>query len=377
MLTLIVFVLILSVLILIHELGHFTVAKKNNVRVEEFGLGLPPKVWGKKIGETVYSYNLLPFGGFVKLTGEDLNVSEQTENDPRSFASKTAWQRAAILVAGVVMNFMLAVVIYYVFFFANNFRTFNLPLLFDYQFRFGNVSTTNTVITGFQENSPLIEMGVVPGEAVRFVDGAPVNSVQDLRNALRTKAGEPVAVTLEDIRRDDGSVRDLEVVASTNDEGEGILGIFLGRSAVLSYDTASQRVFSGFMHSYNMMAYSLTIFGQLIGISVETGSIDPVSQGVSGPVGIYSVVGNIINFGGDQALLGLLDFIALMSLSLAFLNLMPFPALDGGRLVFVVLELIRGKKIKPSVEMTIHKWGMYILLGLIVLVTIKDIGRFF
>jgi regulator of sigma E protease len=377
MFTLLVFLLILSLLILVHELGHFLVARKNGVRVEEFGLGLPPRVFGKKIGETIYSLNLLPFGGFVKLSGEDESeIDSEQPADPRSFISKTPLQRALILVAGVFMNFMLAVVLYYTFFFMTGFKTLTLPLLFDYQFKYGQVNATHTVVAGFSEDSPLEMAGAEPGEAVLRIDGMAVNSLEELRNVLADKAGQEVNVVLTDLRTTDEVERVLTVVPQANEEGQGILGIFLGSAANLSYE-GTERVFAGFLHTYNMLSYTRHVLGQLIGLSVSEGSIAPVSEGVAGPVGIYSVVGAILNYGGPQAYLGLIDFIALMSLSLAFLNIMPFPALDGGRLVFVFIEMIVGKRVKPSIEVAIHKWGIALLLGLIVLITIKDVTRFF
>jgi regulator of sigma E protease len=377
MLTFVVFILILSLLILVHELGHFIAARKAGVRVEEFGLGLPPRVYGKKIGETLYSLNLLPFGGFVKLSGEDDAVSEKPSKDPRNFMSKTPLQRAVILVAGVLMNFALAVFLYYIFFFMSGFKTLTLPLLFDYDFRYGQVTATDTVITGFSEGSPMEALGVEPGEAVLEIDGAAVASVEELREQLADKAGQEVNVLLADLKTTDDGTRALTVVPDANEDGTGVLGIYLGSAAYISYNTPTERALAGFLHAHNILSYSRHVLGQLIGLSFSAGTIAPVSEGVAGPVGIYSVVGSILHYGGPDAYLGIIDFIALLSLSLAFLNILPFPALDGGRLVFVFIEMVVGKRVKPSVEVAIHKWGIILLLGLIILVTVKDVGRFF
>ena len=150
MLTLLIFLAILSLLVLVHELGHFLAAKKSGVRVEEFGLGLPPKLFSKKVGETVFSFNLLPFGGFVRLTGEDGlqdGVSREAEVDSRSFASKKPLPRAFMLSAGILFNILLAFVLYYFLFFFTGFRSPTIPLYFDYGFRFGETRKIATVVT--------------------------------------------------------------------------------------------------------------------------------------------------------------------------------------------------------------------------------------
>ncbi len=379
--TFIIFILILSFLVFVHELGHYLVAKKNGIRVEEFGLGLPPRIYGKQVGETIYSLNLLPFGGFVRLTGEDLlEQKDGVTNDPRSFATKSAGQRAAVLVAGVAMNTLITVVLYYFLFFANGFKTLSLPLIFEHKFAFGTMTTVDTVITGFSENSVFSENDISSGEAIIKIDDTTIHSVTDVKAALMDKAGKEVNVTLADLRKGEegeGKARILNVVPYADDTGNGVLGVYLGRSATLIYDKPIEKIFAGFLHAYNMLEYSMNVFGQLIGLSVESGSISPVSEGVSGPLGIYTIVGSILDIGGKQIFLAMLDFVALMSLSLAFLNVMPFPALDGGRLAFVVAEKVIGRKISPIFEAKVHRWGMLALLALIVLVSAKDIVRFF
>jgi regulator of sigma E protease len=375
--TLLIFILILSVLVLFHEFGHYFVAKKNGVRVEEFGLGLPPKVFGKKIGETEYTFNALPFGGFVKLTGEDSTDQEATLLDPRSFAHKKPGQRAAILVAGVCMNLLLAGSIYYIFFLIKDFKTLSTPLIFDYKFKFGNERTVSTVITGLSDPSSITTSQVEPGDALIEVNGVPVRSVADIRASVKDSAGQPVTLTLMDLRKTNDNIKTITVSPIKDSDGNGILVLYLGKAVTLSYATPVERLFSGFMQTYNMLAYSNHVLANLFLVSVESRSVAPVSEGVSGPVGIYSVIGNILHLGGEQAFLSLLDFTALMSLSLAFLNIMPFPALDGGRLFFVIIEKIRGKRIHPSAEANVHKWGMIALLVLIAVVSVKDVINLF
>lgn len=386
MLSLVIFLIILSALVLIHELGHFVAAKKNGVKVEEFGLGLPPRIWSKKVGETEYSLNWLPFGGFVKLEGEDsLDMPEKSPEsvmqkaDSRNFMSKTPLQRTVILVAGVFMNVMLAFVLYYVLFLSNGFKTLNMPFLFDYQFKFGRLSTVNTVVMSFQDKSAARDAGVNAGESIAEVNGQPVYSIPEVRAAVADKAGKEVSLLLVDMKaQNKDAVRVVKVMPNADDAGKGILGVYMTKVAVLEYTRPWEKLLAGPLHSYNMLSYSGFVLSKLIGMSVETKSVTPVSESVSGPVGIYSVIGSILEYGGAKALLGIIDFCALMSLSLAFMNILPFPALDGGRVLFILIEVVRGgKRVSAALESSIHKWGMIALLSLIVLVTIKDIGRVF
>jgi len=372
--TLLIFILILSILVLVHEFGHFIVAKRSGIRVEEFGLGLPPRIIGKKIGETLYSFNLLPFGGFVKLTGED-DTEITSKNDPKSFVSKRAYVRAAILMAGVTMNLILAIVVFQFVLASNNYKSLYLPLFFDHTFRFGETETANTVVASYTEDSAGKEAGIEVGEAIIEINDVPVYSINDVRSQVKDKAGREIKVLLMDLRRQsNGEIRSVNLVPLKDEEGNGIIGVYMTKAVTISY--ANDKVSAGVLHSYNMMSYSVITFANLIKASFEARSVGPVSEGVAGPVGIYSVVGNILSYSGSKVVLSLLDLVALMSLSLAFLNIMPFPALDGGRLGFVVLEMLRGgKKVSPNFEASVHKWGMIFLLGLIVLVTFKDVFK--
>jgi RIP metalloprotease RseP len=151
--------------------------------------------------------------------------------------------------------------------------------------------------------------------------------------------------------------------------------VFLGKSLKLDYSSTYDKALVGFMHSYNVLSYSVSSLGKVISMSIESKDISPVSETVSGPVGIYNVVGAIVKHSEDKVFLSLIDFTAMLSLSLAFLNILPLPALDGGRLFFVLIELLRGgKKVSAELEARIHGIGMFLLLSLFVLITIKDIA---
>jgi regulator of sigma E protease len=374
--TLIIFILILSVLVLVHEFGHFIVAKKLGIRVEEFGLGIPPRIFGKKFGETLYSLNWLPFGGFVKVTGEDPEESSAALTDPRSFASRTPGQRAAVLVAGVVMNMLLAAALFYIVLMSNGYRTQYIPMIFDHQFKLGSSETLGAVVTGMLDGSSAKTAGVQLGEAILEIDSLPITDVYSLRDSLKGKLGQDVTVKLQDVRVEyDGAVRTVTMKPQADDNGNVVLGVYVTKAVSLGYTQPWEKVFAGFLHSYNVLDFSVKSFGSLIGLSYSEKSMAPVSQSVAGPVGIYQLVGGLLTYGGSKVVYRILDFVALMSVSLAFINIMPFPALDGGRLLFVIIEKIKGSPVSPKVESVLHKWGFMFLLLLLVLVTIKDVAR--
>ena len=375
MITFAVFFLILSLLVLIHEFGHFITAKKFGIKVEEFGFGLPPRVLGKQRGETLYSINALPFGGFVKLLGED-SEDEKANLDPRSFGAKSPWKRAIILVAGVTMNVLLGVAIYYVFFSITNFKSLTIPLLYDYDFKFGQEKTVNTVISGFSEESLADDAGIKSGEAILEINNVPVYTLNDVKTQVKDKPNQKVKLLVMDVISLENTLRTVEVTTINGDKGEGLLGVGLSKAVTLSYQ-GNQRPLAGFYHDYNIMSYSAHTFGNIIKDSVREKDATLVSSSVSGPIGIFGVVGSILDYGGKEAFLGIMDLTAILSLSLAFLNVMPFPALDGGRLVFVLFEALTKKKPSQKIETTIHKWGMLFLLLLIALVTIKDLTSIF
>jgi len=373
MLTLIVFLLILSILVLVHELGHFVAAKKMGIEVEEFGFGLPPKVFGRKFRGTEYTLNLLPFGGFVKLLGEE---ELDSSTNPRHFMSKSPLKRGVVLVAGVFMNIILAIALYYLFFFLNGYRTLAIPQFFDYQFRFGEGDSINTVVTGFSEDSPALLAEIEPGEAVIEIDSVPVYSVSDVREQLSTKEGDEVKLLLLDVRSVDKDLRSVSLTPMVGEDGSVLIGVILSKAVTLDY--SKTKLTSGIKHAYNMVSYSGFTFSKLISSAFATKSIQPVSSSVAGPVGIFSVVGGILTYSGKEAVLGIIDLLALFSISLAILNILPFPALDGGRLIFVFIEALRGgKRVSSSFEAAIHKWGMVFLLGLLLLITFKDVVNLF
>lgn len=369
----IVAIFTLGILVLIHELGHFLVARYFNIKVLEFGFGLPPRIWGKKIGQTIYSLNWLPFGGFVHLLGED-ETDKSVLKDGHSFAAQNVWKRIAVVVAGVTMNLFLAVLLYTIVLATQNFRA-EIPLLSDH--RFVGVQQTNKsaiLVESVVASSPAELAGLQKGDRITLLNGQELLSSEQLIQAAKQQAGAPISLTID---RASHQLATINIIPRQNPpQGQGPLGVSLSgfRIAELRYETTSQKVFSGFIHSYNLASYSIDVLSNLIGTSIAKKDAAPISQGVSGPVGILQIIGLIIQTGDIRIYL---DFMAALSLNLAVVNLLPFPGLDGGRLAFFIVELITRKKPHPTVEKYIHSVGLVILLSMILLVTASDLKKIF
>jgi regulator of sigma E protease len=339
-----IFILVLSILILVHELGHFFVAKRAGIWVEEFGFGIPPRLFGKKIGETIYSVNVLPFGGFVRLHGE--NSEEDVTKPQRAFVNKSIKTRVAIIVAGVVMNFILAVIA-----FATYYTFSGVPKI---------------KVLEVRDNSPAQEAGLNAGGLIDKVDGKKVSSMQDFVNYVDSHAGNEVVL---DISRDGKSSSVSLTPRVDPPEGEGAIGVIL--TVVPVFPPVWQRPFLGIYYGFKDAFYwgylIIVGLGQLF-IQLFSGN---VPQDLAGPVGIFALTSEAAKFG----VLSVINFMGVLSVNLAILNIFPFPALDGGRLFFIVIEAIIGKKITDKTENLIHTLGMAILITLILAITYHDISR--
>lgn len=374
--SIIIFIITLLILVVIHELGHFIMAKKFGIKVEEFGFGIPPRAWGKKVGETIFSINWLPLGGFVRLLGEDETDKKILENK-RSFASQVVWKRIVVVVSGVLMNLIFAWLLFYIVLGFQGFKT-QLPLLLDHQFVGVNQKIESmVVIAQVAKDSPAEKVGLQAGERVIAINDQLIQNDEQLVEKTKSLAGQAVKLTVSDLRKI--TVRSVEVVPRESPpQGQGPLGIALSgfRIANLEYHTPTQKILSGPTHSWNLIAYSGKIFGRLINQSLTQKSLDPVSRSVSGPVGISSLA-NAVLTSSENPLLPYIDFVGLLSLNLAIINLLPFPALDGGRLLFLLIEATTRKRVHAEVERWIHTAGMVLLLALIILITYSDIQKLF
>ncbi len=351
--SILIFILVLSILVLVHELGHFIVAKRAGVRVEEFGFGIPPRLIGKKIGETIYSINALPFGGFVRLHGE---TDEEGITDPkRAFLNKSKKARALIVIAGVIMNFILAIVAFAVV----------------YSFSGIPRDTGKLKVIDVTAGSPAQVAGMVVGDVITKVGNSPITSADDFISKTAALKGKK---TVFEIQRSSGSqVSTVEVTLTPRENpptGEGPIGVTITTMEIY-YPPIWQRPFYGIYYGFkDALFWGQTIVLGLVGLfgGLLKGQIP---QDVSGPVGIFAVTTEAAKSG----ILTLINFVGILSVNLAILNILPFPALDGGRLLFVGIESITGRKVSPKVEGAIHNIGMIILLTLLLAITIGDVRK--
>lgn len=361
MLTVLIFVAVLAVLVLAHEWGHFITARRAGCKVDEFGFGFPPRLWGWKRGETLYTINLLPLGGFVRIHGEG---SEDSHEDPRSFQYKSAPWRLLIVAAGVIMNLVVAVVLFAIVAGVGLEREIpkNLPT-------YAQVSSQRVEVVGVADASVASRAGLRSGDVVRGVEGIATSSVtvaaiqhafqdQQERVLMVEREGtlQSVAVTPESLAGDPSRY------------GIGVLIIDVGTVAYPWYTTP----WIGVRDTWISLRDTAQGFGSLI--SGLIARVPGAADGVSGPVGIAVFTGEIARTG----FVPLLYLMGFLSVSLAFINILPIPALDGGRILFILIErLRRGRKVRASVENLAHGIGFLLLLAIIALVTYRDIIRLF
>ncbi len=355
--TIIVFILIFSILVIVHEFGHFAAARRAGVKVEEFGLGLPPRLFGKKKGETLYSINAIPFGGFVKLKGE----GGEEIDDPDSLQSKTYGQKALIMAAGVLMNFLLGYVLLMVGMWMGMSTLVSDPKPFITD---SAQVDARVVVLQVEVNSPADKAGVKAGDILLSVDGKPLKFVEDLQGEL---AGKDQATVL--VRRDDA---DIPLQVGTKIEnGRQIMGVLADEQVRKAHFTWWKVPYIALLDLWAILVAVAISVGSFFGNLITSGSID---ESISGPVGIASITATAVKLG----FLSVLQLTIFLSINLGLINLFPFPALDGGRLLFLGAELIAGgRKLQPKVENAIHNVGFLLLLILILFVTYRDIVRLF
>ncbi|MEK7620321.1 MAG: RIP metalloprotease RseP [Patescibacteria group bacterium] len=355
--TLLLFIIVLSLLVFVHELGHFVMAKRMGMKVEEFGFGFPPRLWGVKRGETVYSINWIPLGGFVKIKGE----SGEQAQDSDSFASKPAWKRFVVLVAGVAMNLVLAAVLFSIGYMAG------LPSIIDESLpSSARVESHEITVMQVVEGSPAAEAGVVSGDVIASIDGQVFTADTEARDYFATNAADGVDVL---IYRSDESYTTYtltsEYLQSVDTTGVGIAFVSTGLVSYPFFSAIGQGVYT----TYQFTIEILKAFGGLIADLVIR---QEVAVDLSGPVGIAVMTGQVAAMG----LIYLLQFTAVLSINLAIINVLPFPALDGGRILFLAIEKIRGRAVNQKIEVAVHNLGFMLLMVLVVLVTYKDFVTF-
>lgn len=329
MLALVTLVFII-ILVVGHELGHFLAAKLLGIRVDEFGIGFPPKLWSKKVGETEYSFNLLPFGGFVKIHGDDSTNAVDQEPE-RSFPRQPYWKKFLVIISGVLINFLIAWIAFSIV--------------------FASGTPKGILIESVAPGSPAAEAQI---EAGVLIDG-----FDDVDNFI---------AYIDENRGQEIVINGTAVTPRVNPpEGEGALGIVL-------LETGSEgsgileSIGLGLKASWQALGAIFVALGTFLW-GVVTGNFEVLGN-VSGPVGVFEVVQQATNLG----LIYLTQLLGLISLNLAALNIIPFPALDGGRLFFTSLQSLFGEKLfSRKLEFIVNIAGFIFLLGLMIVVTIKDI----
>lgn len=337
--TIAVSVLIFGVLIITHEFGHFIVAKKCGVIVEEFAIGMGPVLWKKQTEETLYTVRALPLGGFCQMKGEE-SEDEGGEPEEGSFSAVSPFRKILILMAGSVMNLMVAVILFFMIIAIS-----------------GNVLTTT--VDSVLEDSPAFSAGILPGDTILYIDGQKLEKWEDLSVMINEKGGEDVLITL---LGSDSTKRDITVTPYL-DSGSGSYkvgvipqvgtDIFLAmKQSVAAIGTYTAMIFDVFRK----------IFGGEMGM-----------EAFSGPVGATVMIGQSISMG----YLYVLNIAASIALSLALFNMFPIPALDGSRILFALIEWIKGSPVNPRWEGTIHAIGFILLMGLAVVIAFKDVITYF
>jgi regulator of sigma E protease len=355
-LTIIIFVVVFGLLVFVHEWGHFMAAKRQGIAVEEFGFGFPPRLFGFHWRGTHYTVNLIPLGGFVRIKGEE----DGGENDPDSFAGRPVGQRMLVVVAGVVMNIALGWAL------ITSGLVIGFPQTLEPDIQRQYVRDAQLYVASILPDSPIAAVTILPGDTLVSIDGTTVTRVQDIHDAIADKAGVLVHVGVIQ----DGNTNIYPVTPQVSAELDRVtLGVGLHEVGTVSYPI-HEAIWRGGQATYRTLAAIVVAFYGLITELVTTGA---VTQDLAGPVGIAVLTGQV----AERGFTHLLQFAAILSLNLAILNILPIPALDGGKLIFLALEALRRKPIRAHIEAIIHRVGFAFLLFLVLLVTYKDILRFF
>ncbi len=330
MLTAIAAIFVFLLVVVIHEGGHFSVAKLVGIKVNEFAIGMGPKLFQKRKGETIYTLRALPIGGYVKMEGED-----EDSDDPRGFSKVSVWSKIAVVSAGAIMNFVLAIVVLSIVAFS-----LGLP---------------TTTIEEVLVDSPAMEYGVLPSDKILSIDGVEINEWNEIVDTINSS--ETSKMLNIDVLRD-GEIISLQVKPVVDD-----------KRVVIGIVPKSERSFfksieAGFKDTWYFLKLMFNFIAMLFQGQVSTNDL-------AGPVGVINEIGNQAKMG----FLNLLYILGFISVNLGFFNLLPIPALDGSRIVFLLIEAIRGKPVDPKKEGFIHFLGFVFLISLMLLVTYKDLIR--
>jgi len=359
--TILIVLFSLVILVTIHELGHFLFAKKFGVKVEEFGIGFPPRLFGKKIGETIYSINLLPLGAFVKIMGEDGGST-----DPRSFSQKPIWQRAIILAAGVVAFWIVAILI-----FTSIVAFSNIPTAVTDDFIQEGI-TPYVQIYAISADSPADVAGIKVGDEILNIkvsdaETVDISTVGEVQNLSRLYGGNSITLFLS---RGEETL-DVSLTPRIDPEnGEGAMGIGLVRVANLETVWYKSPIVGAQITWEQTKAIPTIMVGALVR-KIRGEKVTDVQ--IVSPIGVVQIMGQALQIGFANFLM----FMGMIAIWLALFNLLPIPALDGGRLLFLLIEWLRKKPISHKIEGKITGVFFFLLVGLMLVLTLRDIIRLF
>lgn len=361
MFTIILFITILSFLVFVHELGHFLAAKLSGVLVKEFSIGFPPHIFKKKVGETEYKVGILPIGGYVNLYGENKEqLPGEDQLAHRSFSAQAGWKRLFILSAGVIMNVLTAMaLIMLVLVFAGKQRV-----------------EAGIALTEIFPDGPAAEAGLEQDSViVRYgVAAEPLQSVFDTEGFIgfvQEQTGNEINLEIADTLGADETMLVSLIPTDYYGEGRGSLGVRIGLTSEYVYTKIPWYQIPTETIKETMYIFGLMIEGLAMLVRNITQGIVPTD--VAGPVGIAVVSADVAR----QGIVPLTQFVALISLNLALVNILPFPALDGGRLAFVLLEILLRRSLDNKIQYWIHLGGFVLLIGLFIVITVYDVVRFF
>jgi len=335
--TIVLGILLFGILILVHELGHFLTAKLFGIRVHAFALGMGPAIWKKKWGETEYALRLLPIGGYVKLEGED-----EASEDPAAFGNKSPLKRIVVLFAGGFMNILIGFLIFIVLF--SSVKQIGVPVV-------------DTVIP----DTPAAYAGLCPGDEIIKINGKSIHIQNDMTLAMMKNGADTIDVT---VRRGEEKHR-MQITPQLDPETGGYVLGFYRQVQQMTPGLAIKTAYHNTFFVVDLVYYSLR--------EMITGHVRIADM--SGPVGIVSEMNAVAK--SEAPVLNMLNFIALIAVNLGVMNLLPIPALDGGRIFFVLVELIRRKPIKPEHEGLVHFIGFALLILLMLVITFSDIQKMF
>ncbi len=357
------FLFLIGILVFVHELGHFWVARRCGVRVEEFAFGLPPKIWSIKRGHTVYAINAIPFGGYVKMYGQNDFApvsSTQAPLNHEHFEAKSWWQKSLILCAGVFMNMLLAIILL-----TSGYLIGMQPLIPGSPIFEQALEKQGVAIYEIKKDSIAEKYAIPADTTITTVNGTAITSSEQFKTVL--EEAKPKGITIELKNGDEIIVRTIPAMPADQTIGIAYADAIKINPVQLPI---GQALYYGASDSITVLFDTFRGLGALV---VQLFSKLEISQDVTGPIGIFRLTSEVSRVG----IIPFMQLLALLSISLAAINIIPFPALDGGRLIFVLLEALIGKRFNKLLEGRIHLFGMALLLLFMVAITYKDIVRLF